>query len=532
MMPVSKLDNADYHLFKRGVLPKWEDPVCRGRWIISVDKLKAKALDGIWTQMCLWLASGAFTEGYDEEEFLTDGGAFVGSGDAGEGVKIRGDEGSCSAVNALRPEDWEDDGVGVLSPVLAASSVAGNLSRAVRGAGAGGVLSEAQAVRDARPWPASLPRAADLYMVGTAPVHSGLGRAAGAAHNNAQHAGQHAGQQHNTAHNTTSKPSVSGGSPRDFEGDPQNAELESTREARAVREFRGAMESPGNFGGPVDPARVVGLNTALLSDASAGEEKPDEKPDAEENPVAMMNASTLIEAASRDATVCGGVVSVRSRATKVSVWLSVDGTGSASLAGDVRTGSAHRGFDQHSAGAEGPTSWPPPLGSAAAASSHGAASKFAPASRTGGKAGRGGAGAGGVQAGVDAEQAASALAQRALYAQDAALEEEERRILFVGRRFRRFLRNMVCGAGAERGGDGGAVGTTAGTDGKANGAAAAVTGRKGDIPERKLREIAFEEFGSGRILYRLPVATAESRSVQAEKDAATALSAPLGKAVQ
>ncbi|KAF4690253.1 hypothetical protein FOZ60_000410 [Perkinsus olseni] len=49
----SKLVHADYSVFKSGVSPAWEDPMCTegGRWIVKAEK--QKIIDDIWTEVVL-----------------------------------------------------------------------------------------------------------------------------------------------------------------------------------------------------------------------------------------------------------------------------------------------------------------------------------------------------------------------------------------------------------------------------------------------------------------------------------------------
>merc|ERR1719428_885828 len=53
--PPSKLENADYSLFRQGVTPAWEDPAFQqgGRWVIKLEKVKAQSLDDLWLSLCL-----------------------------------------------------------------------------------------------------------------------------------------------------------------------------------------------------------------------------------------------------------------------------------------------------------------------------------------------------------------------------------------------------------------------------------------------------------------------------------------------
>ena len=53
----SRLDNADYFVFKTPVKPKWEDAYCKsgGRWIAKFEKVNAVTLDDIWLKVRLVL---------------------------------------------------------------------------------------------------------------------------------------------------------------------------------------------------------------------------------------------------------------------------------------------------------------------------------------------------------------------------------------------------------------------------------------------------------------------------------------------
>eukprot|EP00929_Paragymnodinium_shiwhaense_P000729 TRINITY_DN100964_c0_g1_i1.p1 TRINITY_DN100964_c0_g1~~TRINITY_DN100964_c0_g1_i1.p1 ORF type:complete len:251 (-),score=62.76 TRINITY_DN100964_c0_g1_i1:65-817(-) len=63
--PPSKLENADYSLFKHGVSPAWEDPTFKngGRWVVKLEKVKAQSLDDLWLSLSLALIGEAF---YDQ----------------------------------------------------------------------------------------------------------------------------------------------------------------------------------------------------------------------------------------------------------------------------------------------------------------------------------------------------------------------------------------------------------------------------------------------------------------------------------
>eukprot|EP00397_Hematodinium_sp_SG-2012_P014575 GEMP01014820.1.p1 GENE.GEMP01014820.1~~GEMP01014820.1.p1 ORF type:complete len:273 (+),score=42.27 GEMP01014820.1:169-987(+) len=59
----SRLENADYSLFKKNVTPAWEDASCRqgGRWVAKLEKVKAQSLDNLWQSLCLALIGEAWT---------------------------------------------------------------------------------------------------------------------------------------------------------------------------------------------------------------------------------------------------------------------------------------------------------------------------------------------------------------------------------------------------------------------------------------------------------------------------------------
>lgn len=59
----SKLDNADYSLFKNNVTPAWEDASCKqgGRWVAKLIKVKAQSLDNLWQALSLALIGEAWS---------------------------------------------------------------------------------------------------------------------------------------------------------------------------------------------------------------------------------------------------------------------------------------------------------------------------------------------------------------------------------------------------------------------------------------------------------------------------------------
>ncbi|KAK9818154.1 hypothetical protein WJX72_007894 [[Myrmecia] bisecta] len=55
----------DFHLFKEGVEPKWEDPTCEhgGKWTVLVPKGQKAAIDTMWLNALLACIGEQFTEG-------------------------------------------------------------------------------------------------------------------------------------------------------------------------------------------------------------------------------------------------------------------------------------------------------------------------------------------------------------------------------------------------------------------------------------------------------------------------------------
>lgn len=62
--PPSRLENADYSLFKDGMTPAWEDPNFKngGRWVVKLEKVKAQSLDDLWLSLCMALIGEAFAD--------------------------------------------------------------------------------------------------------------------------------------------------------------------------------------------------------------------------------------------------------------------------------------------------------------------------------------------------------------------------------------------------------------------------------------------------------------------------------------
>ena len=60
--PSALASGADFHLFKKGIEPKWEDPRCAagGKWTVQIKKGQTGTLDQYWLHIvrCLSLASG------------------------------------------------------------------------------------------------------------------------------------------------------------------------------------------------------------------------------------------------------------------------------------------------------------------------------------------------------------------------------------------------------------------------------------------------------------------------------------------
>mmetsp|Transcript_79165 Transcript_79165/g.139758 ORF Transcript_79165/g.139758 Transcript_79165/m.139758 type:complete len:266 (+) Transcript_79165:28-825(+) len=60
----SCFESADYSLFESAVTPAWEDPCFKkgGRWILKIQKVKAKHLDELWLQLSMALVGEAFAD--------------------------------------------------------------------------------------------------------------------------------------------------------------------------------------------------------------------------------------------------------------------------------------------------------------------------------------------------------------------------------------------------------------------------------------------------------------------------------------
>ena len=67
VQPSRLVAGADFHCFKEGVEPKWEDPQCAtgGEWRAPVPKGDKKALDTFWLNTLLALIGEQFKEGGD-----------------------------------------------------------------------------------------------------------------------------------------------------------------------------------------------------------------------------------------------------------------------------------------------------------------------------------------------------------------------------------------------------------------------------------------------------------------------------------
>jgi len=70
IVPPSRLGHgADFHLFKEGVEPKWEDPKCAqgGKWTANIPKTpnSKQLLDTYWLHTLMGIIGEQFTEGED-----------------------------------------------------------------------------------------------------------------------------------------------------------------------------------------------------------------------------------------------------------------------------------------------------------------------------------------------------------------------------------------------------------------------------------------------------------------------------------
>jgi len=61
---VSNFENCDISLFETGVIPAWEDPRFKkgGRWILKLDKIKARNLDDLWLMVSMALIGEDFAD--------------------------------------------------------------------------------------------------------------------------------------------------------------------------------------------------------------------------------------------------------------------------------------------------------------------------------------------------------------------------------------------------------------------------------------------------------------------------------------
>lgn len=67
VQPSRLVHGADFHVFKDGIEPKWEDPNCAsgGEWRAPVPKGDKKALDTYWLHTVLAMIGEQFTEGHE-----------------------------------------------------------------------------------------------------------------------------------------------------------------------------------------------------------------------------------------------------------------------------------------------------------------------------------------------------------------------------------------------------------------------------------------------------------------------------------
>eukprot|EP00928_Gymnodinium_smaydae_P034998 TRINITY_DN24693_c0_g1_i1.p1 TRINITY_DN24693_c0_g1~~TRINITY_DN24693_c0_g1_i1.p1 ORF type:complete len:320 (+),score=57.64 TRINITY_DN24693_c0_g1_i1:84-1043(+) len=64
----SSFENTDYSLFESGVTPAWEDPRFKhgGRWLLKLEKIKAKSLDDLWLLLSMALIGETFSDVCDD----------------------------------------------------------------------------------------------------------------------------------------------------------------------------------------------------------------------------------------------------------------------------------------------------------------------------------------------------------------------------------------------------------------------------------------------------------------------------------
>ncbi|CAI9118075.1 OLC1v1019592C3 [Oldenlandia corymbosa var. corymbosa] len=64
LKPSKLVVNADFHLFKAGVEPKWEDPECAGggKWTITSNSNKKDGLEKMWLETLMALIGEQFDE--------------------------------------------------------------------------------------------------------------------------------------------------------------------------------------------------------------------------------------------------------------------------------------------------------------------------------------------------------------------------------------------------------------------------------------------------------------------------------------
>lgn len=60
--------NANYHLFKRGIKPAWEDPANEGggKWVIRIGPRDQQAVDTVWQNLCLALVGEDLGAPFDD----------------------------------------------------------------------------------------------------------------------------------------------------------------------------------------------------------------------------------------------------------------------------------------------------------------------------------------------------------------------------------------------------------------------------------------------------------------------------------
>jgi len=132
--PASTLqNNCNYHLFKSGVQPVWEDPTNRsgGKWVVVVKQRGAKTIDALWQGLVLSLIGNAF----EDDDDIT--GAVVSLRKGGDKIaiwtKTSSDEAKCTRIGKqfLAAMEMENASIGYLvhADAIATNSTFRNQTR-------------------------------------------------------------------------------------------------------------------------------------------------------------------------------------------------------------------------------------------------------------------------------------------------------------------------------------------------------------------------------------------------------------------